>query len=75
MPPARYPDLAALVGESSNNLPGIPGVGAKTAAKWIGSTTARGRLASADQVPGKAGESLRDNLDQVRLNRQPRRRS
>ena len=35
VPPQRYPDLAALVGESSDNLPGIPGVGNKTAAKWI----------------------------------------
>ena len=35
VPPERYPDLAALVGESSDNLPGIPGVGPKTAAKWI----------------------------------------
>ena len=33
--PARYPDLAALVGESSDNLPGVPGVGPKTAAKWL----------------------------------------
>ena len=71
MPPHRYPDLAALVGESSDNLPGIPGVGPKTAAKWIGQYDGlEGILASADQVPGKAGESLRDNLDQVRLNRQ-----
>ncbi|HYQ76291.1 5'-3' exonuclease, partial [Cellulomonas sp.] len=35
VPPARYPDIAALVGESSDNLPGVPGVGPKTAAKWI----------------------------------------
>lgn len=70
VPPQRYPDLAALVGETSDNLPGIPGVGPKTAAKWI--TTyggLEGVVASADQVPGKAGESLRANLEQVQLNR------
>src|SRR5690606_4163106 len=33
--PSRYPELAALVGESSDNLPGVPGVGPKTAAKWL----------------------------------------
>ena len=48
-----------------------PGVGPKTAAKWIGQYDGlQGILDAADQVPGKAGESLRDNLDQVRLNRQ-----
>ncbi len=70
VPPQRYPDLAALVGETSDNLPGIPGVGPKTAAKWI--TTyggLEGVVASADQVPGKAGEQLRANLEQVQLNR------
>ena len=35
VPPERYPDLAALVGETSDNLPGVPGVGDKTAAKWL----------------------------------------
>ncbi|WP_182113798.1 DNA polymerase I [Actinotalea sp. JY-7876] len=68
--PERYPDLAALVGETSDNLPGVPGVGPKTAAKWI---TAYGGLdgvlAAAGQITGKAGESLRLNLDQVRINR------
>jgi DNA polymerase-1 len=69
--PACYPDLAALVGESSDNLPGIPGVGPKTAAKWI--TTyggLEGVLAAAAEIPGKAGENLRANLEQVRLNRE-----
>ncbi|NKY41429.1 5'-3' exonuclease, partial [Cellulomonas septica] len=71
VPPERYPDLAALVGESSDNLPGIPGVGPKTAAKWIGQFDGlEGILDNADKVTGKAGEALRDNLDQVRLNRQ-----
>ena len=68
--PHAYPDLAALVGESSDNLPGVPGVGPKTAAKWINSYGGlEGVLAAATQVPGKAGESLRANADQVRINR------
>lgn len=68
--PARYPDLAALVGESSDNLPGIPGVGPKTAAKWIQAYgSLEELLARADAVTGKAGENLRAHLDQVRLNR------
>ena len=58
----QYPDLAALVGETSDNLPGIPGVGPKTAAKWL---QAYGDLdtvlAKADEIPGKVGESLREN--------------
>ena len=70
VPPERYPDVAALVGETSDNLPGIPGVGPKTAAKWIDTYGGlEGIVASADQVPGKAGEALRANLDQVLLNR------
>ena len=69
--PGSYPDLAALVGESSDNLPGVPGVGPKTAAKWIVAYGGLdGVLAAAAQVPGKAGESLREHADQVRLNRQ-----
>jgi DNA polymerase-1 len=71
VPPRRYPDLAALVGESSDNLPGVPGVGPKTAAKWIAAYGGLdGVLAAAQEIPGKAGESLRANLDQVRLNRE-----
>jgi DNA polymerase-1 len=69
--PERYPDLAALVGESSDNLPGIPGVGPKTAAKWIGLYgNLDGIVANADQIAGKAGQSLRDHLAQVIVNRQ-----
>ncbi|WP_435736072.1 DNA polymerase I [Cellulosimicrobium sp. PMB13] len=70
VPPERYPDLAALVGETSDNLPGIPGVGPKTAAKWI---TTYGDLEAllerADEIKGKAGENLRAAVEQVRLNR------
>ncbi|WP_084078410.1 DNA polymerase I [Demequina sp. NBRC 110057] len=68
--PHQYPELAALVGETSDNLPGVPGVGPKTAAKWIGAYGGLEQiLAQADDVPGKAGQSLRDHLDQVRTNR------
>lgn len=68
--PARYPELAALVGESSDNLPGVPGVGPKTAAKWLAAYDGLDNIiARADQVPGKAGESLRAHLDDVVRNR------
>jgi DNA polymerase-1 len=70
VPPERYPDLAALVGETSDNLPGVPGVGAKTAAKWINLYDGLdGVIANADLVKGKAGESLREHLDSVIRNR------
>ncbi|RYJ03957.1 MAG: DNA polymerase I, partial [Actinomycetales bacterium] len=68
--PEHYPEIAALVGETSDNLPGVPGVGPKTAAKWI---NAYGNLealvADVEAVPGKAGESLRAHLDDVLRNR------
>jgi DNA polymerase-1 len=68
--PARYPELAALVGEDSDNLPGIPGVGPKTAAKWLSQFDGLDNLIThADQVPGKAGDSLRDHLGEVIRNR------
>ncbi|MFS0884628.1 DNA polymerase I [Aeromicrobium sp. 179-A 4D2 NHS] len=68
--PEFYPDIAALVGESSDNLPGVPGVGPKTAAKWINSYgTLEALVADVDKVPGKAGQSLRDHLDDVLRNR------
>ncbi|WP_396027150.1 DNA polymerase I [Actinomyces sp. Z3] len=68
--PERYPHLAALVGETSDNLPGVPGVGPKTAAKWIRLYDGlEGVIANADQIKGKAGQSLRDHLDDVLRNR------
>jgi DNA polymerase I len=68
--PERYSDLAALVGESSDNLPGVPGVGPKTAAKWLGLYgDLTGVVANVDQIKGKAGESLREHLDGVLRNR------
>ncbi len=70
VPPQRYPELAALVGETSDNLPGVPGVGPKTAAKWISSFDGLANIIErAEQVPGKAGESLRAHLDDVKRNR------
>lgn len=69
VPPERYRDLAALVGESSDNLPGVPGVGPKTAAKWImqyGSLEAI--LKNQDSITGKVGEALREHAHQVQLN-------
>lgn len=68
--PARYPELAALVGETSDNLPGVPGVGPKTAAKWLSEYDGlEGLLAHAAGVRGKVGESLRAHLDDVKRNR------
>jgi len=67
--PKQYRSLAALVGESSDNLPGVPGVGPKTAAKWIAEFGEIEKiLAVADSIGGKVGEALRANLDQVQLN-------
>jgi DNA polymerase-1 len=66
----QYPDLAALVGETSDNLPGIPGVGPKTAAKWLQLyTNLDGVLTAAEEIPGKVGESLREHKDLATRNR------
>ncbi|WP_433353643.1 DNA polymerase I [Micromonospora saelicesensis] len=66
VPPQQYRDLAALVGETSDNLPGIPGVGPKTAAKWITMYGGvEGVIARADEIKGKAGDSLRERLADV----------
>jgi DNA polymerase I len=68
--PAQYPDFAALRGDPSDNLPGIPGVGEKTATKWINQFGSFAELAArADEVKGRAGESLREHLEAVTLNR------
>jgi DNA polymerase-1 len=69
--PEQYPDFAALRGDPSDNLPGIPGVGEKTAAKWIveyGSL--QGLVDNVEGVRGKVGDSLRANLSSVVLNRE-----
>ncbi|GID97992.1 DNA polymerase I [Amorphoplanes digitatis] len=67
--PDRYRDKAALVGETSDNLTGVPGVGDKTAAKWINQYGGLdGIVARVDEIKGKAGESLRDHLAEVMRN-------
>lgn len=71
MTPEQYPDFAALRGDPSDNLPSIPGVGEKTAAKWIiefGSL--QNLLSQVDTVGGKVGQALRDNIDNVIRNRE-----
>ncbi|WP_156761823.1 DNA polymerase I [Microbacterium karelineae] len=70
VPPEQYPDIAALVGEKADNLPGVPKVGEKTAVKWLtqfGSLDAI--LEGADGITGVVGQNLRDHLDDVRRNR------
>ena len=70
LPPAQYPEIAALVGETSDNLPGVPKVGEKTAVKWLtqwGSLEAL--LDNADKITGVAGNNLREHLDDVTRNR------
>ena len=67
----QYPDFAALRGDPSDNLPSVPGVGEKTAAKWIvdfGSL--KNLLSNVDTLSGKVGQSLRDNIDNVIRNRE-----
>jgi DNA polymerase-1 len=71
MTPAQYPDFAALRGDPSDNLPSIPGVGEKTASKWVveyGSL--KELLSEVDKVGGKVGQALRDNIDNVIRNRE-----
>ncbi|MCB5294745.1 DNA polymerase I [Arthrobacter sp. SO3] len=68
--PPQYSDLAALVGESADNLPGVPGVGPKTAAKWINQYGGlEGILANLDSIGGKVGDALREHIDSVKRNR------
>ena len=69
--PAQYPDFAAVRGDPSDNLPNIPGVGEKTAAKWITEFGSLTELADrVDEVKGKAGDKLREHLGDVLRNRQ-----
>jgi DNA polymerase I len=71
VPPRLYPDLAALVGEQSDNLPGVPGVGPKTAAKWLNQFGSLNDVVDrVNEIKGKAGESLREHLADVIRNRQ-----
>ena len=67
--PAQYPDFAALRGDPSDNLPSIPGVGEKTAAKWIAEYGSLEKLIeNIESVGGKVGDSLRANISSVELN-------
>ncbi|KZS85177.1 DNA polymerase I [Mycobacterium persicum] len=69
--PAQYPDFAALRGDPSDNLPGIPGVGEKTATKWIAEYgSLQGLVDNVDSVRGKVGDALRANLASVVRNRE-----
>ena len=71
MSPEQYPDFAALRGDPSDNLPSVPGVGEKTAARWIveyGSL--HELLANIDKLGGKVGQSLRDSINDVIRNRE-----
>src|SRR5690349_11144372 len=70
VPPEQYPDIAALVGETSDNLPGVPKVGEKTAVKWLtqfGSLDAL--LEGADSIKGVVGGNLVAHTEDVRRNR------
>lgn len=70
VPPARYPELAAIVGETSDNLPGVPGVGPGFAARWINEYDGLDNvIAHADKITGKKGEAFRAHLDDVVRNR------
>ncbi len=68
--PEQIIDYLALVGDSSDNIPGVPKVGPKTAAKWLNQyDTLDNIIAHADEIAGKVGESLRENLVQLELSR------
>jgi len=70
VPPHRYPELAAIVGETSDNLPGVPGVGAGFAAKWINQFDGLDNVIThADRITGKKGDALREHLGDVIRNR------
>ena len=69
--PQQYPDFAAIRGDPSDNLPGIPGVGEKTATKWVREFGSLENLVNrVDEVKGKAGDALREHLGDVLRNRQ-----
>lgn len=71
IPPERYPDVAALVGETSDNLIGVDKVGEKTAVKWLTQYgDLDGVLAHKDEITGVVGQNLRDQYERAVLNRQ-----
>ncbi|WP_455904921.1 DNA polymerase I [Microbacterium sp.] len=68
--PEQYPDIAALVGETSDNLPGVPKVGEKTAVKWLTQFGSLDDLLErSDEIKGVVGGNLRDHIEDVRRNR------
>ena len=68
LPPERIVDYLALMGDSVDNIPGVPGVGPKTALKWLQEYDSVERLiASASQLGGKVGENLRANIELLKL--------
>ncbi len=68
LPPERIVEYLALMGDSADNIPGVPGVGPKTAVKWLQEYgTLANLVARADTIKGKAGENLRGNLDKLAL--------
>jgi DNA polymerase-1 len=68
--PEQIVDYLALVGDSSDNIPGVPKVGPKTAAKWLNEYGSLDEIIKhAKDIPGKVGESLRDNLETLELSR------
>ncbi len=70
VPPERIVDYLALVGDVSDNVPGVPKVGPKTAAKWLADYHSLDNLvAQADQIKGKVGENLRNAIPQLSMAR------
>ncbi len=69
--PEQIVDYLALVGDTSDNIPGVPKVGAKTAAKWLNLyDSAEGIVENVDEIAGKVGDSLRENIEQLRLSQE-----
>ena len=71
VPPERIIEYLALIGDSADNIPGVPKVGPKTAVKWFDEYGTLDEIVkNADQIKGKVGEYLRENLDQLALSKQ-----
>jgi DNA polymerase-1 len=71
VPPERVVDYLSLVGDSVDNIPGVPKCGPKTAVKWLNEHgSLEGIVANADKIKGKVGENLRASIDQLPLSRE-----
>ncbi len=69
--PAQLVDLLAMAGDASDNIPGLPGVGEKTAAKLLQAYgSVEGIIERVDEIKGKLGDKVRDNMDLLRLCKQ-----